>query len=259
MPDEQEATHLTTAERLEKAEARERKTREYRERLQRVATAEAEVPGAWATGEATKEGLARTYGVSVNTIQRILDANGVVTTRVHRLTDPERAEIATMLRQGTSSLEIQAAYGISHNTVRNIGLKAGVLRPGERKPQRTDEEYARIQELDELARQRFGAGIYNLGVGLRTWERKQKLAAEGAPVADDGHGGELASALQESVTPEPAPVPMGPPPSPPLLPTEEWHEPDPGNANQEAPVSPPSQLEPAPQEAPAQTEGDFKF
>lgn len=252
---EQTPATRTTAERLELAEERERKAAAHRDRLRRVATAEAEIPGVWGQPGVTKSKLADTYGISVATVTRILEVAGVPQTRVRQLTDEERKEIAQLLAQHTSSLEIQAAYGVSHNTVRNIGLKAGVLKPGERKPQRTDEEYRQIQELDQLAIQRFGAGIYNLGVGLRTWEKKQEVAAQGSPREQEAQvDSQSAGAVQSpepSVEVSPAPVadtspaqaPSTPVASPPLTPDE-------------FPPEPEQHITP---EAPAEEEPDFKF
>lgn len=248
---EQEPLTMTTAERLQKAEDRERKAAAHRDRLRRVSIAEAEVPNAYATGETSKQKLADIYGVSVATVTRILEVNGVQQTRVRHLSDEERKEIATLLGQGTTSLEIQAAYGVSHNTVRNIGLKFGVLKKGERKPQRSDEEYARIQELDQMAMQRFGAGIYNLGVGLRTWEAKQKVAAEGT------QRDQQVNSLSEAKSSQPVNETnaMTPPPSPPLS-TDEWDESGAGNDQPATPREQPAQQtsEPTPV-----AEDDFKF
>lgn len=233
MSEQETPATRTTAERLEIAEERERKAAAHRDRLRRVSTAEAEVPGVWATGETSKSKLADTYGVSLATINRILEAAGVPMQRTKQVSDEERKEIAELLRQHTSSLEIQAAYGVSHNTVRNIGLKAGVLKPGERKPQRTDEEYERIQELDQLARQRFGAGIYNLGVGLRTWEAKKKTETEGSPRErqEQELDSQSAGAIQEpqpsvEVSEAPQAGQSTPQESPPLT-DDEWVNPDP--------------------------------
>lgn len=260
MSEQETPATRTTAERLELAEERERKAAAHRDRLRRVATAEAEVPGVWATGETSKSKLADTYGVSVATINRILEVAGVTMTRVRQLTDEERKEIAELLRTGTSSLEIQAAYGISHNTVRNVGLKSGVLKPGERKPQRSDEEYRQIQELDQLAIQRFGSGIYNLGVGLRTWEKKQKVAAEGTPrdQQEQELDSQSAGAIQEpqpSVEVSEAPAPATPPTSAPLT-EDEWVNPDPPMQVAPADLEPAQNITP---EAPAEEEPDFKF
>lgn len=257
MSDQGEPTVITTQQRLEKAEDRERKAAAHRDRLRRVATAEAEVPHAYATGETTKQKLADTYGVSVATIQRILEMNGVQTHRVRHLTDEERKEIASLLGSGTTSLEIQAAYGVSHNTVRKVGLESGVLKPGERKPQRSDEEYARIQELDELARQRFGAGLYNLGVGLRSWEAKKKRETEGTPREQQ----EAVNEGSPQVSEESQPGQSTPPASPPLS-EEEWVNPEPPmqtgvpqfESEPSSPIAEPTQAPSAPAEEP-----DFKF
>lgn len=191
----------TLQERLAMAEEREKKAVAHRDKLRRVSVAEAEVPSVWKTGEVTKKGLADTYGVSEPTISRILEAAGFPQTRFRRATDEERNEIVTLLKSGTTKEEIAEAYSMSVNTVRGIGLKAGVLRPGERKPQRSDEDYARITELNELAIQRFGSGLYNLGVGLRNWQRKQEIAARESQPAGEGS---VAAALHAAGQPEPA-------------------------------------------------------
>lgn len=257
MSEQETPATRTTAERLELAEERERKAAAHRDRLRRVATAEAEVPGVWATGETTKQKLADTYGVSVATITRILEVNGVPQTRIRHLSDEERKEIAQLLGSGTSSLELQAAYGVSHNTVRKIGLDFGILKPGERKPQRSDEEYERIQDLDKLARDRFGAGIYNLGVGLKTWEQKQKAKLEGTPREQQG-----APTAPPQVSEAPPTGQTTPQASPPLS-DQEWENPSPPlrEGVDGAPDFPsePEQHITTPEAPAKEEEPDFKF
>lgn len=172
---------LSVDEKIRKSEAKQQKAREYQLRLRRVATAEAEVPSAWNSGEHSKKKLAAAYNVSTMTISRILADNGIATPIANRLTTESRKEIVALLVQGEEGESVANAYGVSYSTVRKLGIEAGVIKKGVRKPHRTDAEYAVIQALDNDIRARFGAGLYLLGTGLRAWEeRKRRDAAEDA-------------------------------------------------------------------------------
>lgn len=237
----------TTAERLAVAEARASAAEKHRAHLRRIAVAEQEIPRVWATGEVKKTDLAATYGVSTMTVGRILAKAGYEQQRIRRLTDEERKEIHTYLVNGTTKEEIAQAYGISVNAVRSVGLKSGALSPGERKPQRSDADYEAIAELDALAIQRFGSGLYNLGVGLRTWlKKKQDVAA-----ADERASGAGGIPPEEGPTAE-APT-QGVPTEAPVASPEPPHteaDPNPGYPVSETPATPLEQ---------AAVEGDDNF
>lgn len=177
----------TTAEKLELADQRVRKMENYREKLRLVSIAEREIPGAWRGGNDNKQKLADLYGISTMTVTRILSDNGIEPVRTHRLSDEEKTEVIALIKQHQGIPEIAAAYGTSVSTVRKLGVEAGLLEKGQRAAHRTDEEYRLISEFDEEAQKRFGAGLYNLGMGLRSWKKKQAAPltasnVEAAPV-----------------------------------------------------------------------------
>lgn len=198
----------TIEDRIQAADKRAAKAQAYRGQLQRIAVAEAEVPNAYRTGEVSKSKLAEQYGISTMTVGRILAEAGIAGTTQRRLNEEERREVAGMIKAGENLDQIAAAYGVSRNSIRTVGLKQGVLQPGERKPHRTAEEYALIEAFDQEARARFGgAGLFNLGTGLRNWHAKQRR--EGANPNGDAaqaHGDvptpQTPSAMPASATPE---------------------------------------------------------
>lgn len=178
-------------DRIAKAEQRAAKQNAYAEQLRRIATAEAEIPNVYRTGEVSKAKLAETYGISSMTVTRILTDNGIEGTTVRRLNDEEKKEVAGLIKAGEDLDQVAESYGVSRNAVRQIGLKAGVLQPGQRKPHRSDSEYELIEQFDQEARARFGgAGLFNLGTGLRNWQAKRRSEASGAPVPTpaEAHG-----------------------------------------------------------------------
>lgn len=173
----------TIDEKIAKATERATKMSAYADQLRRIATAEAEIPAAYRTGEVSKQKLAEQYGISSMTVSRILSDNGIAGATVRRLTDEEKREVVALIRAEEPLDAIAEAFSVSRNSIRTVGLKAGVLKPGQRKPHRSDEEYAQIAAFDEEARARFGgAGLYNLGMGLKTWQARRKAAAAGEPV-----------------------------------------------------------------------------
>jgi transposase len=166
-------------EQLASASEKARKAVEYRNKLLIIRVAEAEIPELHDTGEITITALAKQYGISYPTVKRILRDAGRQDTRFRKLNDDERAEVAALIRQGRDHDHIAATYQISRNTVRRIGLQSGALKPGRRKARRSDEDYRLIAEFDQEARARFnGAGLYNLGMGLRQWQRRRGAQVE---------------------------------------------------------------------------------
>jgi len=161
------------------ANERARKAVEYRNKLLIIRVAEAEIPELHDTGEVTITALAKQYGISYPTVKRILRDAGRQDTRFRKLTEDERAEVAALIRQGRDHDHLAATYQVSRNTIRRIGLASGALQPGRRKARRSDEEYRLIAEFDQEARARFnGAGLYNLGMGLRQWQRRRGAQVE---------------------------------------------------------------------------------
>lgn len=236
----EETSHPTMDERLAKARQREEQQRQYREQLERVALAEQEVPGAYAAGNVTKTKLAEVYGVSTNTISRILAQAGMPQRRIRHLTDEERKEVATRIAAGTTKEELAEAYGCSVNAIRKIGLDFGVLRKGERKPLRSDAEYEEIADVDRQLIQRFGSGLYNLGVGLRAFEKRQERKASGGrPIAPPTSG--PTSESHPAATSAPAESPRGLP--------EGW---SPQDEPAPAPVQAPEPAQLAPEDFPVQ-------
>lgn len=173
-------------DRIAKAEERAARATAYKESLQRVAIAEREIPGIWDTGEVTVVALSETYGISPVTVKRILNSAGRVIKRVKKLSNEERAEISALIQQGEHIANLAAKYKVSQNTVRRAGLESGVLVKGQRRPRRSDAEYEVIRAWDAETRQRFaGAGLYNLGLGLKAYDHKQKLRAQALARANE--------------------------------------------------------------------------
>jgi len=163
-------------EKIAKAEKKEADARKYRESLQRVAIAEREIPTIWDTGEVSVIKLSETYGISPVTVKRILNSAGRVIKRVKKLSAEERAEVSALIQQGEHINNLAAKYKVSQNTIRRAGLDSGVLVKGQRRPKRTDAEYEVIRAWDAETRSRFaGAGLYNLGLGLKAYDHKKKL------------------------------------------------------------------------------------
>lgn len=180
----------TIQEKVALAEERALKAERYRDKLKLVAVAEAEIPGAWKAGNDNKANLAEMYGISTMTVTRILSDNGIEPTRLHRLSDEEKSEILALIQQGQVPNEIATAYGTSVSSVRKLGVEAGLLEKGKRAPHRTDEEYRLIKDFDTEAERRFGARLYNLGMGLRSWEKKNapKLVPPSRPTNETAVG-----------------------------------------------------------------------
>jgi len=165
-------------EAIAKAEENERKARLRGETLRRIATAEAEIPSLWDTGEVTQNQLVQQYGIAAVTVKRILRDSGRKVTRVKKLKDDDRAQVVALLRANENVMVLAQQFGVSQNTIRRVGLEAGVLEKGKRKPRRSDAEYELIQAFDTECRQRFGQGLYNLGIGLKTYHQRQNAKAE---------------------------------------------------------------------------------
>lgn len=193
---------------LARSEERERKARERSESLRRIATAEAEIPSLWRTGEVSQNQLVQKYGIAPVTVKRILRDAGLKVTRVRKLSDDDRAQVVALLRVNESIIVLADQFGVSQNTIRRVGLETGVLEKGKRKPRRSDAEYELIQAFDDECRQRFGQGLYNVGIGLKTYKQRQKAKAEALkhatsePQPVDGDGNEI----------PPPPEPLGSPP-----------------------------------------------
>lgn len=184
---------MAATDQLAAAEAKAAKAAAYVNKLRVIKQAEQEIPGAYRTGEVTMQKLADQYAISPMTVRRILKDANVPTVKFQRLSDEQRAEIVQMLRAGEHSDAVATAYGVSRNTVRKVGLDAGVFTKGSRRPHRSDADYALIEAYDAETRARFnGAGLYNLGMGLKQWRAKK--AAE-------------AAALEAESAPAPAPAP----------------------------------------------------
>lgn len=178
------------------AEQREAKAKARSESLRRIATAEAEIPSLMRTGEVSQNALVQKYGIAAVTVKRILRDAGIPVTRVRKLKDEDRAQVVAMLRANESILMLAKEYGVSQNTIRRIGMETGVLEKGKRKPRRSDAEYELIGEFDNELRQRFGQGLYNLGIGYKAYLQRKKAKAENAaklepsepqPVDGDGN------------------------------------------------------------------------
>lgn len=214
---------MTNEEKLAKVEAQKAKTDRYHAQLVRVAQAEAEIPGIWETGQVSKKKLAGTYGISVATVTRILDTAGLEQTRYRKLRKEDRAEILGLFKSNVSIDQIAAHMGVSRNTVRRVLLDAGLVQPGHRAPRRSAEDYELIRAFDAEARARFnGAGLYNLGMGLRQWDAKQavktrdeneaKVEAQPTPPSDprDSEGTPVPPPVFSAEPSPPQPVDDGP-------------------------------------------------
>jgi hypothetical protein len=171
----------TTQEKIAQADERLAKMQKHQAMLRRVAIAESEIPGAYATGQVSMEKLGEQYGISSMTVKRILKDNGVTPKGARRLTDEDVQEIGALILAGHSRGDLAQHYGVSEASVRAAGLKTGAYKKGQRKPHRTDDEYELIKEWDAETRKRFaGAGLLSLGNGLKDWERRRaaKQAAD---------------------------------------------------------------------------------
>ena len=162
---------------IARANERERKARERSDQLRRIATAEAEIPGVWDTGEVTQNDLVETYGIAPATVKRILRDAGRKITRVRKLSEDDRRQVVALLKANEPIIVLADQFNVSQNTIRRVGLETGVLEKGKRKPRRSDAEYALIEAFDEECRQRFGQGLYNLGIGLKAYHSRQKSKA----------------------------------------------------------------------------------
>lgn len=170
-------------DKIAKQEAVAQKALDRATRMRTIQRAEAEIPDVWDTGQVTQTALAKTYGISAVTVKRILRDSGRTVTRVKKLSHEERAEAGALIRQNVPIDAIAAQFQVSKNTIRRTGLDLGILTKGERRPRRSDAEYQVIKDFDDDVRVRFGTGMYNLGLGLRTWEAKQRAEARaGNPI-----------------------------------------------------------------------------
>lgn len=182
---------MSAADRLAQAEQTLRRAEAHRRKLLVIKTAEQEIPSIWDTGQVTMTRLAKDYGISPMTVRRILVDNGRAVHRFRKLTHEEKAEVVALLKRGESPENLAEVYKCSKATIRRVGLEAGALRKGQRKPRRSDAEYELILAFDEEARARFnGAGLYNLGLGLRAWQLKKRTEAAAERKAADGAGPE---------------------------------------------------------------------
>lgn len=250
---------MTPEERFAKAEENAAKAERYINQLRRVAAAEAEIPSIWDTGQVSKKKLALTYNISVATVTRILHDAGRPVTRHRTLRPEDKAEICSLHKASVPIDQIVAHIGVSRNTVRRVLLDAKLVTKGQRRTRRTDEDYEMIRAADDELRARFGgAGLYNLGMGLRQYDAK--LRARQADVRDplpspplpvDGEGDEIPPPLY--VAPEePVEAPVEQP-----VPEDEvqqWTytgEDDNGSSNEGSPEPPPEpKIKPAPKPAP---------
>lgn len=230
-------------ERIAKADEELAKKQRHRDHLLVIKTAEAEIPSIWNTGQVTQAQLAAKYGISQITVRRILVDAGCVISRMRKLSPEERSEVASLIQQGERVDHLAGLYHVSRNTIRRVGLAEGALVKGVRKPRRSDEEYALIEAFDQEARARFGgAGLYNLGLGLKQWKSKKKhqdaiihggsTPAEPpvqtwTPVADDS------GAMNDGPPPEPSEEDLAKIAEQPTPPAVEWpppsHTPDPAS------------------------------
>lgn len=182
---------MSATDRLAQAEETLRRAEAHRRKLLQIKTAEQEIPSLWDTNQVTMARLAKDYGISPMTVRRILVDNGRAVHRFRKLTHEEKAEVVGLLKRGESPEHLAEVYQCSKATIRRVGLEAGALRKGQRKPRRSDAEYALILAFDEEARARFnGAGLYNLGLGLRAWQLKKRGEAEAERKAEAGAGPE---------------------------------------------------------------------
>lgn len=174
-------------DKIQAAEEKAARQVAYANKLRIVRTAEAEIPSIWDTGQVTITGLAKTYGISQVTVKRILKTHGRVIKRMRKLSDEERSQVAALLQQGHLPEALASKYGVSKNTIRRIGIEEGVFVKGQRRPRRSDAEYDVIREFDAEARSRFdGAGLYNLGLGLKSYDAKKKSEAAALINASQG-------------------------------------------------------------------------
>lgn len=223
---------MTPEERYAKAEANAARAERYINQLRRVKTAEAEIPGIWETGQVSQKQLALTYNISTNTVKRILQDSGLQITRHRQLKPEDRAEVANLHKASIPIEQIAIHLGVSRNTIRRVLLQSGLVEPGQRRARRSDEEYELIRAADTELRARFaGAGLYNLGMGLR--QHDMKLRARAASAAAD-------QVKAPTVPTEPsAPIPVdgvGEDPLPPISEPETTFEvPEDAPAQDEAP------------------------
>lgn len=248
-------------EKLRKADEILQKQSKNREHLLVLQRAQVEIPSIWKTGEVTQTALARTYGISQATVKRIIQGAGLEVKRVRVLNEEERAEITSLLQQDANVDQLAAAYHVSRNTIRRVGQETGVIFKGTRKPRRSDAEYELIREFDNEARRRFGgAGLYNLGMGLKQWEHRRAIAASAVADAEPDPGVDGGPIL----APEEA-YPDIPPPVQQWTPNEAFNEGSPEPAHTEADPTPgytvdasPETIErnqePDPEPEPAETE-----
>lgn len=172
---------------IAKAEADVARRQAFIAQRKRVRQAEIEIPTAWDTGQVSQQSLANHYGISPATVKRILRDSGRKVTRLKKLNPEQRAEVVALLRQNENVAQLAVAYQVSQNTIRRVGMDAGVLEKGKRKPRRSDAEYQQIEAFDAELRQRFGQGLYNLGIGLKAYHQRQKDQAAALAHAEAEH------------------------------------------------------------------------
>lgn len=161
-------------EKVAKAEARAERAARYRDQLKIVQVAEQEIPSLWDTGQVSQQQVARQYGISPATVKRILRDAGRQVTRQRKLSEEQRREVVALLRANENVAQVAHSYQVSINTIRRVGIETGVLEKGRRKPRRSDAEYEQIRAFDDELRQRFGQGLYNLGIGLKSYDQRQR-------------------------------------------------------------------------------------
>lgn len=244
---------MTPEERFAKAEENAAKAERYINQLRRVAAAEAEIPSIWDTGQVSKKKLALTYNISVATVTRILHDAGRPVTRHRTLRPEDKAEICSLHKASVPIDQIVAHIGVSRNTVRRVLLDAKLVTKGQRRTRRTDEDYEMIRAADDELRARFGgAGLYNLGMGLRQYDAKLRARQAGVgdllpsePQPVDGEGNEIPPPIYvapeepaEAPEPQPEPEEWGGFGDPSATPIDETPAPKPTPAPRPAPPPP---------------------
>jgi transposase len=240
---------LTFDDQIAKAEADVERRLKFIAQRKRVRQAEIEIPTAWDTGQVSQQALANHYGISAATVKRILRDSGRKVTRLKKLNTEQRSEVVALLRQNENVAQLAVAYQVSQNTIRRVGMDAGVLEKGKRKPRRSNAEYEQIEAFDQELRKRFGQGLYNLGIGLKAYHARQKDQAAA-----------LAHAEAEAKIYDPALHSLDPSETGSAAPTEAPEDPDTQLGGNDAPYEGdddvPFQAAPEPGPEPSEPEDD---
>jgi transposase len=159
-------------------------------------TRNAEMAKAAQQGQGVKQ-IAESFSVSQETVRSALRQQGVYTPqRRAKITDEVRAAIVDALRNGDSVASVAEVVGASAQSVRMIGLAAGVLTKGAPRKRRDEAEILLIRNFDSQARAQFnGQGLLALGNALRSHDR--------AAASKTSVGG--TSPAVEATTPAPLP------------------------------------------------------